>query len=221
MKKIIKIALLAILAVGILVASYIIYEGHGLYTEAMEEQSLSSRIAELESTENYTYVEDISQYFLDAVVAVEDHSFYSHSGVNITSTIRALFSNIINGDLTASGGSTITQQLAKNLCFTQEKKFSRKVAELFVVSDLESDYSKDKILELYVNLCYYGNNCTGIYEAAMGYFGVTPEELTLDQASYLAGLLQAPSTYAADEELALARQEVVLDAMKYYGFNME
>ena len=113
------------------------------------------------------------------------------------------------------GGSTITQQLAKNLFFTHDQKLQRKVAELFVVRELEKNYSKDEILELYVNAIYYGDGYYGINEAARGYFNTDPNQITLSQSIMLAGLPQSPENYAPSKhyERAKKRSEVVLMAM--------
>lgn len=112
-------------------------------------------------------------------------------------------------------GSSLTQQVAKNLCFSQKKTFYRKVAELFVVRKLEKNYSKNEILELYINNIYYGNGYYNIYDASMGYFNKKPSDLTLYEATLLAGVPNAPSLYAptTNEKLAKERQVQVLDAM--------
>jgi len=117
------------------------------------------------------------------------------------------------------GGSSITQQVAKNLCFTQEKTLTRKVAELFVVFKLERDYEKDEILELYINNMYFGNGYYNIYDAANGYYNKVPKDLDLFEATLLAGVPNAPSVYAPTVNLKLAeeRQSQVLDAMVKYG----
>jgi monofunctional glycosyltransferase len=118
------------------------------------------------------------------------------------------------------GGSSISQQVAKNLCFTQEKTLTRKVAELFVVFHLEKDYEKDEILEIYINNMYFGNGYYNINDAAEGYYNKTPSDLTLFEASLLAGVPNAPSVYAPTTNLTLAeqRQSQVLDAMVKYKY---
>lgn len=113
------------------------------------------------------------------------------------------------------GGSTITQQLSKNLYLDQKKTFHRKITELFFVHDIESTYSKDEILELYLNIIYFGDGYYGIAQAAEGYFHTTPDRLTLAQATILAGLPQAPAVYQLSDGLKLAkqRQRMVLEKM--------
>lgn len=116
------------------------------------------------------------------------------------------------------GGSTITQQTARLMYFTQEQRFSRKVAELFVAFDLEKNYSKDEILELYINMIYYGDGYYGIKEASLGYFNKLPKDLNLSESSMLAGLPNAPSAYSPNKNISLAqkRQSTVLNAMVKY-----
>ena len=116
------------------------------------------------------------------------------------------------------GGSTITQQVAKNLYFDNDQNFLKKIAEMFVAFELEENYSKDEILELYVNIIYYGDNNYGIKEASNNYFGIEPIALDYDQSTLLAGLPQAPSSYALGEnyELAKERQKQVIAALEEF-----
>ena len=118
-------------------------------------------------------------------------------------------------DEVREGGSTITQQLAKNLYFDNSPSFTRKLAELFVARAIEKEYSKDQILAAYINCIYYGDGYYNIYDASMGYFGVMPADLSDDQATLLAGVPNAPSLYAPTVNLTLARerQQQVLRAM--------
>ena len=154
-----------------------------------------------------------------AHLCAEDRRFYEHGGFDVISTARAALANLRTGTL-AEGGSTLTQQLAKNLYFTQEKKFTRKVAELFTAWALEANYTKDEILELYINVIYYGDGCTGITAAAQHYFGKAPSELTDYECTLLAGVPNAPSIYAptANPELCAQRQRRVLDSMVEAGY---
>lgn len=138
-------------------------------------------------------------------------------GVDLIATSRAFINNIATMHI-SGGGSSITQQVAKNLCFTQEKKLTRKVAELFAVYHLEKDYEKDDILEIYINNMYFGNGYYNIYDAATGYYNKLPSELTPYEATLLAGVPNAPSVYAPTVNLELAeqRQSQVLEAMVKY-----
>lgn len=185
----------------------------------MKEQSLEDRIAELKSAESYTHISEVPDYYKNAIIAIEDHRFYRHFGVDVIATSRAMINNIVSFKM-QGGGSSITQQVAKNLCFTQEKTLTRKVAELFVVFRLEKDYEKDEILELYINNMYFGNGYYNIYDAAEGYYNKLPSELNLYEATLLAGVPNAPSAYAPTVSLKLAeqRQSQVLDAMVKYNY---
>lgn len=192
----------------------ICFDGYVMYKSAMEEQSLESRVEEARADSSYAQLPYVSEDFLNAIISVEDRDFYDHGAVSIKSICRAALTNMKSGEYSA-GGSTVTQQVAKNLCFSMEKDMSRKVAELIAANALEKQYSKDDILELYINIIYYGDGYIGVGEASMGYFGKAPSELDLNEATLLAGLPQAPSAYAlsSNKEKALERQEEVVSAM--------
>lgn len=163
---------------------------------------------------SYVLLEDMPNYLIQAIIAVEDVRFYSHSGYDWSSIMRATAHNVESGEI-EEGASTITQQLAKNLFLTQEQSFTRKVEELFLAMNIEKHFSKNKILELYLNTIYFGSNFYGVESAAEGYFGKTPKELTLAESAMLAGLPNAPSVYSPYVNFLLAkkRQLVVIDAM--------
>lgn len=162
----------------------------------------------------YVMLEDMPNSLVQAIIAVEDARFYSHDGYDINSIARAFFVNVESGEI-EEGGSTITQQLAKNLFLTQEQSFTRKAEELLLAINIEKSFSKRKILELYLNTIYFGSNFYGISAAAEGYFGKTPQELTVAESAMLAGLPNAPSLYSPYVNFMLAkkRQLVVIDAM--------
>lgn len=212
--KILKRLLLLALILAVAACGLIIYQGKSMYEEAVSRQSIPDRVQELKESEDYVPLESISSYFLNAVVSIEDRNFYSHGAVSFSSTARAIINNLKSKSF-SEGGSTITQQVAKNLCFSQEKKLSRKVAEIFAAIELENEFSKDQILEIYVNLNYYGDGYYGIRQASVGYFGTEPAYLTASQATLLAGLPQAPSVYAlsGNAEKAYERQKEVVDSM--------
>lgn len=189
----------------------------------MSEKSLEKRVAEVQDAEYFTPLSELPDYYINAVIAIEDHRFYTHSGVDLIATSRAFVDNILSFKING-GGSSITQQVAKNLCFTQEKKLTRKVAELFAVYQLEKNYEKDQILELYINNMYFGNGYYNIHDAAHGYYDKAPKDLTLYEATLLAGVPNAPSVYAPTVNMKLAeqRQSQVLDAMvKYHKLSKE
>ena len=141
-----------------------------------------------------------------------------HGGIDVIAIGRAVVNDIRTMSL-AEGGSTITQQVAKNLFFTQEKRFERKVAEVFMAFDLEAMFDKREILELYVNSSYFGDGYTGIGQASWGYLGHAPAEMTDEECALMAGLPNAPSWFAADPEAAQARQRIVVQQMEKYGYD--
>jgi penicillin-binding protein 1A len=163
-------------------------------------------------------VEDLPPYLIDAVLAVEDRRFYSHPGVDVIGLGRAMVANIRAGQV-VQGGSTLTQQLAKNLFLSPERTLRRKVQEMMLAFWLESRFSKDEILELYLNRVYFGGGAYGVEAASMRYFGRSASEVSLGEAALLAGLLKAPSRYSPvnDAARAAARATVVLDLMTQTG----
>lgn len=165
----------------------------------------------------------VSKNMQKALLAAEDHHFYDHKGVSPIGILRALLSNLTHGHV-VEGGSTITQQLAKNLFFEGEKRsIDLKLAELFIAMAMENKFSKDKILELYLNEIYFGNSAYGIEQASLNYFGKKASQLSLGESAYLAGIIRAPSRGAeAQNRLAsISRQQEVLQKMAAYGFITE
>ena len=222
MKKIFRflIRLFGILFfVVMLIIGVYVKEGYDMYQTAFSEKTISEMIVEVESKENYTKIEDVPKIYINAVVAVEDHRFYKHSGIDLLSIARAILTNIRNADL-IEGGSTISQQICKNVYFTQERRLERKVAEIFAAIELEKNCNKDKILELYFNTSFYGNGYYTLLEASKGYFSKVPIELTDFEATMVAGIPNAPSVYNPVNSLKLAkqRQNQVLNAMVKHGY---
>lgn len=160
----------------------------------------------------------IPQALRDAILAVEDRRFYSHWGIDPIGIARAIAQNYRHGRI-VEGGSTITQQLTKLLFLTPDKSLERKLKEAVLALELERRYSKDRILEMYLNQVYFGNGAYGVEAAARTYFGKSVSELTVREAALLAGLPRAPSTYSPFEhpEAARARRAVVLRRMVEYG----
>ncbi|MBX3597749.1 MAG: penicillin-binding protein [Rhizobiaceae bacterium] len=161
---------------------------------------------------------EMSPYIPQAVIAIEDRRFYSHFGIDPLGVGRALMSNIIGGR-TAQGGSTLTQQLAKNLFLTPERTIRRKVQEVVLALWLEQNHTKDQILEMYLNRVYFGSGSYGVEAASRRYFGKSARNVTLAEAALLAGLLKAPSRFspARDPDAANGRAEIVLAAMRDQG----
>ncbi|MBO4401598.1 MAG: transglycosylase domain-containing protein [Selenomonadaceae bacterium] len=168
----------------------------------------------IRSMRHYVFIKDIPLRLRQAVIAVEDTRFYSHRGFDVEGIIRAALVNVEAGEI-QQGASTITQQLVKNLFLTQERSFTRKAEEVFLAMSVERTFDKDKILEMYLNTIYFGSNFYGIYDAAHGYFGKEPKDLTVGECAMLAGLPNAPSVYSPYNNFMLAkrRQLVVIDAM--------
>ncbi len=156
----------------------------------------------------------ISPHLIRALIAVEDQRFYDHGGVDIVRVAGAALTNVRRGRA-AQGGSTLTQQLARQSFLTPEKTFTRKVKEVLLARRLESEFEKDEILELYLNKVYFGAGLYGAEAASMGYFGKTAAELDIAEAALLAGLVKSPSSYAPTNNLerATSRRNIVLRAM--------
>jgi penicillin-binding protein 1A len=166
-----------------------------------------------------TPLAEMPDYVPQAFLAIEDRRFYQHEGVDRMAVLRAILANLQAGE-TVQGGSTISQQLARNLFLTRTQTVNRKLREMVLASRIERRLTKDEILELYLNRVYLGDQAYGIDAAARRFFGKTAEELTLAEAAMLAGLPKAPSENAPTRNLerATARQQVVLDAMVDAGF---
>ncbi|MFS0782785.1 transglycosylase domain-containing protein [Bacillus sp. 1P06AnD] len=217
MMKLLKKLFTLLLVVVILFAGGMTVLGYFKYKDAISEMPILEKVASVKDNPTYTKLKNINPDFYDSVVATEDHRFYKHGAIDAISLVRATIVNLMKGEI-KQGGSTITQQVAKNLYFSNNQHFLRKIAEMFVANDLEKTYSKDEILELYVNIVYYGDNNYGISQASKNYFHTTPDQLTYDQATLLAGLPQAPSAYALSQhpERAKQRQKEVIAALKKY-----
>lgn len=190
--------LLYLITIGIIVFAFkvtpIIVRGYNMYKSAISSISIEKRIAKIKRDNNYTELEDISDEFIKEVLRSEDKRFYKHSGIDLVSTGRAVINNFKAGSY-VEGGSTITQQLSKNLYFSFEKKYERKIAELFISFDMEKLLTKDEILELYCNIAYFGEGNYGINEASNYYYDVSPMEINEDQIMTLVKTLKCPNYY--------------------------
>lgn len=209
-KKGLTVTLIIILALWtILVTCCFIFgiKGYHMYRSAVQTTPIQEKMSEIQSMEHFVKYDELPQIYIDAVVSVEDHRFYSHPGIDPIAIGRAVWNDIRTLSF-AEGGSTITQQLAKNLYYTQEKKLERKFAEVFTAFAIEASYDKNDIFELYVNTIYFGSGYYGIYEASQGYYGKVPSELSDYEAVMLAGLPNAPSAYSPDKDPDLARQRM-------------
>ena len=222
MKKLIKI-LITILAslTGILLSLYIIAYSMGepdlnknrylkLYDNDQEiyYQSINDYAG------HYVTLDNVSSYFKDSIVAIEDQRFYKHRGFDPIGIMRAIKVNLTN-QKKSQGASTITQQYARLLYLTNEKSWSRKLKEAFLTMQLETHLSKDEILEGYVNNVYFGHGIYGIENAAQYFYGKSAKDLDLNESSMLAGVVNGPTYYSPlnDQEAARKRQAIVLDAL--------
>ena len=215
LKKVIIIIVLFCISIGLLV----IGNGYNMYKNALNQMPLSKMIKTIKEKENYTKIEELPEIYIDAIVAVEDHRFYKHNGIDIIAINRAIINDIKAMDF-VEGGSTITQQLAKNMYFTQEKKLTIKIAEIFMAFEIEKNYEKDEILELYFNTSYFGDGYYTVKEACEGYFNKEIDQMTDYEATMLAGIPNAPSIYAPTKnpKLAKKRQKQVIRKMIKYKY---
>ena len=220
--KTIKRILLLCLIVLVVISAVQIRGGYDKYKNALIERPLNEVIAQLQDKENYTQYEDIPEIYYKALVAVEDRRFYKHNGFDIVGSIRAIYNDIKAWEL-LEGGSTITQQLAKNLYFPQDNTLQRKIAEVFMARKIEEEYEKEDVLEFYVNGIYYGSGYYSIYDASMGYFGKVPKDMTIYECTLLAGIPNAPSVYSLNvrPDLAKQRQKKVIECMIELGYITE
>lgn len=196
-KKYIWILSLIILSVSILCFSKampVISSGYKMYQSAVKENSVEKVVDNIKEKEGYVNLDTIPKDYIKELLQSEDKRFYYHLGIDPIATTRAMFNNVVAGSF-VQGGSTITQQLAKNMYFSFEKKLERKVAEVFVAFELERNYSKDEILELYLNVIYFGEGCYGVKEAANHYYGVEPQNLNEEQIGELVFTIKSPNNY--------------------------
>ena len=181
------------IAMGIFTVPIVI-NGYTMYKHAISEKSLEEAIRLVRNDDSYIKFEDMPDRFIEEVIKSEDKRFYSHTGIDFISIVRAMYHSIKEHSF-AEGGSTITQQVAKNLYFSFDKKLERKVAEVFVAADLEKMLTKNEILELYLNISYFGEGCYGLKEAATHYYAITPASLSSQQVSALVFTLKRPNDY--------------------------
>lgn len=164
MKKFLKVILFLTL-IGLSIALLFIGNGYNMYKEAIEETPLEEKVEEIRNKENYAKFSELPQTYINAVISVEDKRFFTHSGIDVIAIGRA-FINDIKAMSYVEGGSTITQQVAKNMYFTAEKKIERKIAEVFMAWEIENNYSKEEIFELYVNNIFFGDGYYTVKDAS-------------------------------------------------------
>ena len=205
--------------IGVSPSDYQLSESSIIYCETSAGEY--KELATLHGSENRIWVdlEDIPDYLVKALVAIEDHRFYEHKGVDWYRTVGAMFTMLTGGD-DSFGGSTITQQLIKNLTGNKEVTVQRKLIEIFQALEFEKKYDKDEIIEWYLNAVYFGEGCDGIYTAAQKYFGKEPSQLTLAESASIVGIVNLPTYYSPfySEENNKERQETVLRRMYELGY---
>jgi penicillin-binding protein 1C len=230
--------LFATVLISLCGASFILYQYYSIARGLPDVEDLRQRASTFETTRildrtgdilyeildpnagrrTYVTLDKISPYLVAATIATEDKAFYTHPGFDVTAILRAFLQNYISGG-TVSGASTITQQLARNLLFTPEERsnqsYERKMREAVLAAEITRRYTKDEILELYLNESYYSNLAYGVEAAAETYFHTSAEKLSLAQAAFLAGLPQAPSVYDVydNHDATIQRMENVLVLM--------
>ena len=226
-KKILKIIVLTFILSVCTMAFYLVLLSSTLHLDDEKLQSLSTPVSifDLENTEinfgaSYPYVavKDLSEDTKNAFISIEDSKFYSHKGVNIGRMAKAMLNNIKSNSI-VEGASTISQQLIKNTHLSNEKTYSRKVKEILLTLKLEQNYSKDEILEMYLNAIYFGSGCYGIESASQFYYGKSAKDLTLNESAVLAGVIKSP-TYLSPinyDNACLDRKNLVLAQMHKQG----
>ena len=212
--KTIKRLLWLFLIIVVILAGVQIKGGYDKYQQALADRPLNEVLEELQNKDNYTQYEDVPEIYYKALVAVEDRRFYKHNGFDIIGTTRAIYNDIKANEL-LEGGSTISQQLAKNLYFPQDNTLRRKIAEIFMAMKIEREYEKEDVLEFYVNGIYYGSGYYSIYDASIGYFDKEPKDMNDYECTLLVGIPNAPSIYSLNvrPDLAKQRQKKVIDCM--------
>lgn len=164
---------------------------------------------------SFVPIDQVSPYIKDALISTEDRRFYKHHGYDVKGIARAVVRKVVRRNNSGGGGSTITQQLAKNAKLTQEQTLTRKAKELFLAIEIEKKYSKDEILEMYLNKSYFGSGVWGVEDASKKYFGKSAKDVTVDEAAVLVGMLKGPSIYNPIDHMdnAIARRDTVLSVM--------
>ncbi|WP_059102799.1 transglycosylase domain-containing protein [Shouchella shacheensis] len=228
-----KIAIAGGVACGLLVSAFLIFAvvilaGHYQIDEEKLVMNNSSVLVDQEGeviTDLYMEnrqvipISEVPEHVQNAFVAIEDSRFYEHQGIDFRAIGRALYRDILAG-AKVEGGSTITQQLAKNVFLSNEKAWLRKTNEVLIAMNLERRYSKDEILQMYLNQVYFGHGAYGIEAASKLYFNKSASELTVDEGAVLAGVVNAPSYYSPfeDKERSKERRDLILTVMEQQGF---
>ena len=212
------LVILSVVICGALVAgSVLLKQGYDVYAEKVEALPIESAFSAIITSEDYADFDQLPNDYVNAVISVEDHRFFYRRGIDVIAIGKALLENIIHGSI-VRGGSTITQQVAKNIYFDMSQVMSRKIAEVFFVNDIESKYDKETIFSIYVSIINFGDGYFGVKDAAQGYLNKDISDLTLCESALLAGLPQSPANYQLSNhsEATYNRYLQVLAAMVEY-----
>ncbi|MBR2769830.1 MAG: penicillin-binding protein [Solobacterium sp.] len=225
MLKRIKRLILFFFLVLVIATAGILTAGWLRYRKVIEEKPLKQAVEEARASQAYAPYETIDRDFVNAVVAVEDKRFFTRSGFDYVALIRAMLNNFKYGKA-LEGGSTIPQQTAKNLYFVghgRSRGIPEKVAEVYLMYDMEEHYTKQDILAVYASLNYYGDGFWGLKNASLGYYDTPCSSLTAAEAAVLAGIINAPSAYQLSTgfDLAVSRERRVLSNMLREGYLSE
>lgn len=191
----------------------LIHENFDLSTNETMKDGEGNLLSEVILNYKYAEFEEIPEILINSYITIEDKRFYSHKGVDYKALLRAALSIIKNDGEITQGGSTITQQLIKNVLLTQERSIKRKIPEFFLSYEIEKYYSKNDIIEFYLNTNYYGNGCYGIYSASKYYFDKEPKDLTIAECATIIGLSNSPSLFnpISNPEKALEKRKIILE----------
>ena len=237
MKKFIKyfivislsfIAFCSIFIFSYIFSTYTRYSHISLNTDSLTDSSLNIKIYDSENkiineqnnfNNRYVKINEIPKHTKQAFISIEDKNFYKHNGINKKRILKALYNNIKSLNL-KEGASTISQQLIKNTHLSSEKTFKRKIKEVILTKKLEKNYKKDEILEFYLNIIYFGNNCYGIENASNYYFSKPCKELNIEESCMLAGLIKSPYNYSPIINLdkCKKRRDIVISEMFNDGY---
>lgn len=209
--------IIMLVVISLVLVSLLLKQGYDLYQDKVEQLPIAFALQQIKDSDDYVDYNSLPLDYVNAVISVEDHRYFYRKGVDTVSIIKALWDNFTNKKI-VRGGSTITQQLAKNIYFDMSQTIDRKVAEIFFVNDMESKYSKEELFAYYVSIIYFGDNYYGIKDAALGYLNKDYQDLTVCESALLAGLPQAPSVYqlSNNDERTYQRYLQVLAAMLKY-----
>ncbi|MCQ2388078.1 MAG: penicillin-binding protein, partial [Clostridia bacterium] len=191
----------------------------GRYTPVCEVYDYSGKIISTNGNNSYVKIEELQEYTKNAFIAVEDKRFYSHNGIDYLGIARAMKNNLLSGKI-KEGGSTISQQYIKNTFLSGEKTVNRKLKEIKLTKILENNYTKDEILEMYLNSIYFGEGAYGIESASKTYFNKNAKNLTIEESATLAGIVKAPTLYNPFDyyDKCFKRRNLVLSLMKEQNY---